>query len=82
MTGAFKKKPKPTVKLKVAVKGVAQRKLQLVKTPKSNLPRHPMPFAAKNMYYDERWIDKQEEGITQRTSLVLHLYAYSDAQIL
>ena len=23
-----------------------------------------MPFAAKNMYYDERWIEKQEEGNT------------------
>ena len=64
MTGIFKKKPKPKMKLKVAAKGIPQRKLQLVKTPKSKfLPRHPMPFAAKNMYYDERWIEKQEEGI-------------------
>lgn len=63
--GIFKKKPKPRVKLKVAAKGVAQRKLQLVKTPKNSLPRHPMPFAAKNMYYDERWIEKQEEGRQQ-----------------
>ena len=67
MTGTLKKKPKPkTIKLKVATKGIPQRKLQLVKTPKSNLPRHPMPFAAKNMYYDERWIEKQEEGIIQK----------------
>lgn len=56
-------KPNPKVKLKVAAKGIPQRKLQLVRTPKSNLPRHPMPFAAKNMYYDERWIEKQEGGI-------------------
>lgn len=63
ITGLLKKKPlKPKVKLKVSAKGVPQRKLQLVRTSKSNLPRHPMPFAAKNMYYDERWIEKQEEG--------------------
>ena len=60
--GTLKKKPKPKIKLTVSAKGVPQRKLQLVKTPRSNLPRHPMPFAAKNMYYDERWIEKQEEG--------------------
>lgn len=23
-----------------------------------------MPFAAKNMFYDERWIEKQERGFT------------------
>lgn len=62
--GTLKKKQKPKIKLTVSAKGVPQRKLQLVKTPRSNLPRHPMPFAAKNMYYDERWIEKQEEGNT------------------
>lgn len=62
--GNLKKKPKPKIKLTVSAKGVPQRKLQLVKTPGSNLPRHPMPFAAKNMYYDERWIEKQGEGNT------------------
>lgn len=41
--------------------GIAIKKLSL-KTPKTSLPRHPMPFAAKNMFYDERWIDKQERG--------------------
>ncbi|KAL9988376.1 hypothetical protein ACROYT_G002814 [Oculina patagonica] len=71
VSGALKKKPKPKMKLKVAAKGIPQRKLQLVKTPKSNLPRHPMPFAAKNMYYDERWIEKQEEGFTKWLNFVL-----------
>lgn len=28
------------------------------------IPRHPLPFAAKNMFYDERWIEKQERGFT------------------
>ena len=37
------------------------KKLKLVKETKT-MPRHPMPFAAKNMFYDERWIDKQERG--------------------
>lgn len=23
-----------------------------------------MPFAAKNMFYDERWIEKQQQGFT------------------
>lgn len=31
-----------------------------------------MPFAAKNMYYDERWIEKQEEGIHME-----HQYYYT-----
>lgn len=30
----------------------------------SAIPRHPMPFAAKNMFYDERWIEKQENAFT------------------
>ncbi|XP_059924107.1 abnormal spindle-like microcephaly-associated protein isoform X2 [Gadus macrocephalus] len=32
--------------------------------PATTIPRHPMPFAAKNMFYDERWIEKQESGFT------------------
>lgn len=68
--GTLKKKQKPKIKLTVSAKGVPQRKLQLVKTPRSNLPRHPMPFAAKNMYYDERWIEKQEEGNTLTASFL------------
>ncbi|XP_020629211.1 abnormal spindle-like microcephaly-associated protein homolog isoform X2 [Orbicella faveolata] len=71
ISGTLKMKPKPKVKLKVAAKGIPQRKLQLVKTPRTNLPRHPMPFAAKNMYYDERWIEKQEEGFTKWLNFVL-----------
>lgn len=35
------------------------------------LPRHPMPFAAKNMFYDERWIEKQERGFTWWINYVL-----------
>lgn len=35
------------------------------------IPRHPMPFAAKNMFYDERWIEKQEQGFTCWINYVL-----------
>lgn len=35
------------------------------------IPRHPMPFAAKNMFYDERWIEKQERGFTWWMNYVL-----------
>ena len=55
------KKPKTKLKMKLAAKGVPQRRLKLVRAAKA-IPRHPMPFAAKNMYYDERWIEKQQEG--------------------
>lgn len=50
--------------------GIAIKKLSL-KTPKTSLPRHPMPFAAKNMFYDERWIDKQERGFTNWINFIL-----------
>ena len=40
---------------------VAIKKLKLTK-PQGKITRHPMPYAAKNMFYDERWIEKQERG--------------------
>ena len=30
-----------------------------------------MPFAAKNMFYDERWLEKQEQGFTWWINYVL-----------
>lgn len=35
------------------------------------IPRHPLPFAAKNMFYDERWLEKQERGFTWWINYVL-----------
>uniref|UniRef100_A0A4X1SV38 Abnormal spindle-like microcephaly-associated protein homolog n=1 Tax=Sus scrofa TaxID=9823 RepID=A0A4X1SV38_PIG len=35
------------------------------------IPRHPMPFAAKNMFYDERWKEKQEQGFTWWLNFIL-----------
>ncbi|RUS79093.1 hypothetical protein EGW08_013146 [Elysia chlorotica] len=52
-------------------KGVPQSRLILLKKPKSGTARHPMPFAARNMYYDERWMEKQERGFVQWLNFVL-----------
>ncbi|XP_052319840.1 abnormal spindle-like microcephaly-associated protein [Oncorhynchus keta] len=50
---------------------VAQSKLAFIKPGQTAIPRHPMPFAAKNMFYDERWIEKQETGFTWWINYVL-----------
>ncbi|XP_075143505.1 abnormal spindle-like microcephaly-associated protein [Leptodactylus fuscus] len=53
------------------VVAIAQSKLTFVKPPKTVIPRHPMPFAAKNMFYDERWMAKQERGFTWWLNFIL-----------
>ncbi|XP_054459520.1 abnormal spindle-like microcephaly-associated protein [Anoplopoma fimbria] len=53
------------------VVAVAQSKLSFIKAAQTAIPRHPMPFAAKNMFYDERWIEKQERGFTWWINYVL-----------
>ncbi|CAB4000793.1 abnormal spindle-like microcephaly-associated homolog, partial [Paramuricea clavata] len=60
-------------KAKVASKGVAPSRLRLTKhlTTERSLPRHPLPYAAKNMYYDEKWMEKQERGFVQWLNYVL-----------
>ncbi|XP_070602481.1 abnormal spindle-like microcephaly-associated protein homolog isoform X2 [Erythrolamprus reginae] len=51
---------------------VAQSHLTFVKPLKAgNIPRHPMPFAAKNMFYDEQWKEKQQRGFTWWLNFVL-----------
>ncbi|KAJ7986238.1 hypothetical protein DPEC_G00337880 [Dallia pectoralis] len=50
---------------------VAQSKLTFITPAQTAIPRHPMPFAAKNMFYDERWIEKQETGFTWWINYVL-----------
>lgn len=30
-----------------------------------------MPFAAKNMFYDERWKEKQQQGLTWWLNFIL-----------
>ena len=52
--------------------GVAKSKLVLIKKAvHSALPKHPLPFAAKNVYYDERWMEKQERGFVRWLNFVL-----------
>ncbi|CAG5863219.1 unnamed protein product [Menidia menidia] len=60
----------PSVKMSKLV-AVAQSKLAFIKPNQTAIPRHPMPFAAKNMFYDERWIEKQERGFTWWINYVL-----------
>ncbi|XP_068445776.1 abnormal spindle-like microcephaly-associated protein [Clinocottus analis] len=50
---------------------LAQSKLTFIKPVQTAIPRHPMPFAAKNMFFDERWIEKQETGFTWWINYVL-----------
>ncbi|XP_058256577.1 abnormal spindle-like microcephaly-associated protein isoform X2 [Hemibagrus wyckioides] len=59
-------------KVKTAkVIAVAQTQLNFIKPTQTEIPRHPLPFAAKNMFYDERWIEKQERGFTWWMNYVL-----------
>ncbi|XP_059761986.1 abnormal spindle-like microcephaly-associated protein isoform X2 [Balaenoptera ricei] len=58
------KKTKPIVP-------VAQSNLTFIKPLKTGIPRHPMPFAAKNVFYDERWKEKQEQGFTWWLNFIL-----------
>ncbi|KAF6073098.1 assembly factor for spindle microtubules [Phyllostomus discolor] len=50
---------------------VAQSTLTFIKPLKTGIPRHPMPFAARNMFYDERWKEKQQQGFTWWLNFVL-----------
>ncbi|KFU91347.1 Abnormal spindle-like microcephaly-associated protein, partial [Chaetura pelagica] len=53
------------------IPGLAQSHLTFVKPLKTVIPRHPMPFAAKNMFYDEHWKEKQQRGFTWWLNFVL-----------
>ncbi|KAL2090377.1 hypothetical protein ACEWY4_015065 [Coilia grayii] len=59
-----------TVK-KSKVIAVAQSQLTFIKPAQTVIPRHPLPFAAKNMFFDERWLEKQERGFTWWINYVL-----------
>ncbi|XP_067846741.1 abnormal spindle-like microcephaly-associated protein [Heptranchias perlo] len=51
--------------------GVALSQFTFRKLTKTVIPRHPMPFAAKNMFYDERWKEKQERGFVWWLNFIL-----------
>ncbi|XP_062836838.1 abnormal spindle-like microcephaly-associated protein isoform X2 [Anolis carolinensis] len=50
---------------------IAQSQLIFVKPLKTDTPRHPMPFVAKNMFFDERWKEKQQRGFTWWLNFIL-----------
>ncbi|NXG70418.1 ASPM protein, partial [Baryphthengus martii] len=68
---SLQKVSKATKRISKPVPGLAQSHLTFVKPLKTVIPRHPMPFAAKNMFYDERWKEKQQRGFTWWLNFVL-----------
>ncbi|XP_048214214.1 abnormal spindle-like microcephaly-associated protein [Perognathus longimembris pacificus] len=68
---AFKTPLSKTSKRRKRIIAVAQSNLTFIKPLKTAMPRHPMPFAAKNMFYDERWKEKQEQGFTWWLNFIL-----------
>ncbi|XP_008069353.1 abnormal spindle-like microcephaly-associated protein [Carlito syrichta] len=67
----FKTPISKTNKRTKPIVAVAQSSLTFIKPLKTDIPRHPMPFAAKNMFYDERWKEKQEQGFTWWLNFIL-----------
>ncbi|KAL2771104.1 abnormal spindle-like microcephaly-associated protein isoform 2 [Daubentonia madagascariensis] len=67
----FKTPISKTNKRTKPIVAVAQSNLTFIKPLKTDIPRHPMPFAAKNMFYDERWKEKQEQGFTWWLNFIL-----------
>ncbi|XP_009584154.1 PREDICTED: abnormal spindle-like microcephaly-associated protein [Fulmarus glacialis] len=68
---SLQKASKTTNRISKPIPGLAQSHLMFVKPLKTVIPRHPMPFAAKNMFYDERWKEKQQRGFTWWLNFVL-----------
>ncbi|KAM6305692.1 abnormal spindle-like microcephaly-associated protein, partial [Aegotheles albertisi] len=68
---SLQKASKTTNRISQPIPGLAQSHLTFVKPLKTVIPRHPMPFAAKNMFYDERWKEKQQRGFTWWLNFVL-----------
>ncbi|XP_072199461.1 abnormal spindle-like microcephaly-associated protein [Excalfactoria chinensis] len=68
---SLQKASKTTSRMNKPVAGLAQSHLTFVKPLKTVIPRHPMPFAAQNMFYDERWKEKQQRGFTWWLNFVL-----------
>ncbi|XP_012933393.1 abnormal spindle-like microcephaly-associated protein [Heterocephalus glaber] len=70
-SSGFKTPTYKTTKRTKSIVAVAQSNLTFIKPIKTGIPRHPMPFAAKNMFYDERWKEKQEQGFTWWLNFIL-----------
>ena len=54
-------------------------KLTFVKPAKSKknvaTVHHPLPYASRNMYYDERWAEKQERSKSCRNGAICMKYS-------
>ncbi|CAL4253033.1 unnamed protein product, partial [Meganyctiphanes norvegica] len=59
------------VTLKRNVSRQPQTKITLHKPQSTFVVHHPNPFAAKNMYYDDRWMDKQIAGFSKWLNFIL-----------
>ncbi|XP_068203095.1 abnormal spindle-like microcephaly-associated protein homolog [Palaemon carinicauda] len=59
-----------TFKRSLGIRAVPSQ-LTLIKSSKTSIVHHPNPFAAKNVYYDNRWIDKQILGFTKWLNFIL-----------
>ncbi|NWQ73550.1 ASPM protein, partial [Columbina picui] len=68
---SLQKASKTANRISKPIPGLAQSHLTFLKPLKTVIPRHPMPFAAKNMFYDERWKEKQQHGFTWWLNFVL-----------
>ncbi|XP_010222974.1 PREDICTED: abnormal spindle-like microcephaly-associated protein [Tinamus guttatus] len=68
---SIQKASKTAKRISKPIAGLAQSHLTFVKPLKTAIPRHPMPFAAKNMFYDERWKEKQQRGFTWWLNFIL-----------
>ncbi|KAF6274417.1 assembly factor for spindle microtubules [Rhinolophus ferrumequinum] len=70
-SSVYKTPNSKTNKRRKRIVPVAQSNLTFIKPLKTDIPRHPMPFAAKNMFYDERWKEKQQQGFTWWLNFIL-----------
>jgi len=66
---ATKKSRKPAAR-------ASMHRLTLIRQPRvtastAGVVRNPNPFASKNIYYDERWVEKQESGFSKWLNFVL-----------
>ena len=76
--------PRKNVKVKRTSVGPQQR-LTLIKPVRGSsmagkVASHPNPFASRNIYYDERWVQKQESGFVKWLNFILTPETMDDEQ--
>ena len=55
------------------------RSLNLRQNKTASVAHHPNPFASRNRYYDERWVEKQEKGFSNWLNFILTPQALDDS---